>query len=123
MKLNPGLLWQKQHSTKEDSFHNQIRFKISGEKLVKRYIWSIVLCGAETGTLLKVDQKYLGSYEMWCWRRMGKTSWNDRVRNDEVLRTDKEEKNVLRQRERRKVNWIGHVLCRNCLIKHIIEES
>jgi hypothetical protein len=40
------------------------------KKLVKCYIWSIALYGAETGTLRKVDQKYLESFEMWCWRRL-----------------------------------------------------
>jgi hypothetical protein len=38
------------------------------EKLVKCYIWSIVLYGPETWTLRNVDQKYLESFEMWCWR-------------------------------------------------------
>ena len=23
----------------------------------------------------------------------------------------------------RKANWIGHILCRNCLLKHVIEEE
>jgi hypothetical protein len=55
------------------------------KKLVKCYIWSIALCGAETWTLEKVDQKYLESFDMWCWRRMEKISWTDRVRNEEVL--------------------------------------
>jgi hypothetical protein len=31
------------------------------KKLAKCYIWSITLCGAETWTLRKVDQKYLES--------------------------------------------------------------
>jgi hypothetical protein len=44
------------------------------KKLVKCYIQSIALYGAETWTLQKVDQKYLESYEMWCWRRMEKFS-------------------------------------------------
>jgi hypothetical protein len=48
------------------------------KKLVKCYIWSIALYGAETWTLQKLDQKYLESFEMWCWRRMEKTSWMDR---------------------------------------------
>jgi hypothetical protein len=51
------------------------------KKLVKCYIWSLALCCAETWTLGKVDQKYLESFEMWCWRRMEKISWTDRVRN------------------------------------------
>jgi hypothetical protein len=40
--------------------------------LVKCYVWSIALYGAETWTLRKIDQKYLESFEMWCWRRMEK---------------------------------------------------
>jgi hypothetical protein len=55
------------------------------KKLVNCYIWSIALYGAETWTLRKVDLKYLESFEMWCWRRMEKISWTDRVRNEEVL--------------------------------------
>jgi len=40
------------------------------KKLIQCYIWSIALYGAESGTLQKVDQKYLKSFEMWCLRRM-----------------------------------------------------
>ena len=36
------------------------------KKLVKCYIWSIALYGAETWTLRAVDQKHLESFEMWC---------------------------------------------------------
>jgi hypothetical protein len=55
------------------------------KKLVKCYICSIALYGAEKWTLRKVDQKYLESFEMWCWRRMEKTSWSSLMRNEEVL--------------------------------------
>jgi hypothetical protein len=41
--------------------------------------------GAETWTPWKVDQKYLASSEMWCWRRIEKISWTDRVTNKEGL--------------------------------------
>jgi hypothetical protein len=35
----------------------------------------------------------------------------------------KEERNILHEMKRRKANWIGHILRRNCLIKHVIEEK
>jgi hypothetical protein len=50
------------------------------KKVLKCNIWSIALYGAETWTLLKVDQKYLGNFEACCWRRMEKISWTDSVR-------------------------------------------
>jgi hypothetical protein len=40
------------------------------KKLVKYYICSIALYGAETWTLRAINQKHLESFEMWCWRRM-----------------------------------------------------
>ena len=36
------------------------------KKLVKCYIWSMALYGAETWTLRAADKKYLESFEMWC---------------------------------------------------------
>jgi hypothetical protein len=33
----------------------------------------------------------------------------------------KEERNILHTIKRRKTSWIGHILPRNCLLKHVIE--
>jgi hypothetical protein len=68
------------------------------KKLVNCYIRGLALYGAETWTLRKVDQKNLGSSEVWCWRRMEKISWTDRMRNEEVLRRVKEERNIPRKK-------------------------
>jgi hypothetical protein len=43
------------------------------------------------------------------------------VRNEEVLHRVKEERNIVHTIKRRKANWIGHILRRNCLLKHVIE--
>jgi hypothetical protein len=32
-----------------------------------------------------------------------------------------EARNILNTIKRRKANWIGHILRRNCLLKHVIE--
>ena len=81
----------------------------------------MALCGAETWTLRAADQKHLGSFEMWCWRRMEKISWTDHVRNDEVLLRVEEQRNILHEIRKRKANWIGHILRRNCLLEQVME--
>jgi len=91
------------------------------KKLVKCYIWSIALYGVETWTLRAVDQKHLGSFEMWCWRRMEKISWADRVRNEDVLLRVKEQRNIVHEIRKRKANWFGHILRRNCLLQRITQ--
>jgi hypothetical protein len=36
-----------------------------------------------------------------------------------VLQRVKEERNILQTVKRRKANWIGHILCRNCRLKNV----
>ena len=62
-------------------------------------MWCTALYGAETWTLRAADQKYLESFEMWCWRRMEKISWTDHVRNEEVLLRVNDLRNILHEIE------------------------
>ena len=89
--------------------------------LVKCYVWSIALYGAETWTLQAVDQKHLESFKMWCWRRMEKIGWTDHVRNEDVLLRVKEQRNILHEIRKWKANWIGHILCQNCPLQWVTE--
>jgi hypothetical protein len=43
------------------------------------------------------------------------------VRNEEVLLRVKEQRNILHEISKRKANWIGHILRRNCLLQQVIE--
>ena len=52
---------------------------------------------------------------------MEKISWSDHVRNEEVLLRVNEQRNILHEIRKRKANWIGHILRRNCLLKQVIE--
>jgi hypothetical protein len=47
-------------------------------------------------------------------------SWTDCVKN-EVLKIVKKYRNIIHTIKQRKANWIGHILRRNCLLKHVIE--
>jgi hypothetical protein len=46
--------------------------------------------------------------------------WTDDVRNEEVLQITSGDRTVLHT-TKRSANWIGDILHRNCLLKHIIE--
>jgi len=58
--------------------------------LVNCYTWSIILHGAETCTLQKVDKKHRKSSEMWRWRRMGNIRWTDCVKNEVLHRVKRD---------------------------------
>jgi hypothetical protein len=48
-------------------------------------------------------------------------SWTDHVRNEEVLLSVKEQRNILHETNKRNANWIGHILRRNCLLQQVFE--
>jgi len=52
-----------------------------------------------------------------------KIVWTDRARNEEVLHSVNDDINILHAINRRKTNCIGHILRRNCLRIHVIEEK
>ena len=78
------------------------------------------MCGAETWTLRKVDQKYLESFEMWSWKMM-EIVWTDRAINDKVLHGVKDGRNILQTLKRREAGWIGHILLRSCPLEQVTE--
>jgi len=52
---------------------------------------------------------------------MEKISWTDHVRNKNVLLRVKEQRNILHEIRKRKANWIGHILRKNCLLQRVIK--
>ena len=43
------------------------------------------------------------------------------MKKEEAFQNVKDERNILHTIERRKADCIGHILHRNCLVKHVIE--
>ena len=43
------------------------------------------------------------------------------MRNEDVLLRVNEQRKILREISKRKANWIGHILRRNCLLQQVIE--
>jgi len=81
-------------------------------------IWRINFHVIETWKFRTADEKYLEMFKIWCWRRMEKISWTDNVRNEVLLRV-KEGGDILQTIKLRKANWIGHILHRECILKHV----
>lgn len=91
------------------------------KRLAKCYIWSVALYGAETWTLRKEDERRIEALEMWIWRKMEGVSWDEKVRNEEVLKRIGEDRQILNKIKSRKMNWLGHVMRRECLLRTVVE--
>ena len=91
------------------------------KRLVKCFVWSVVLYGAETWTLRRNEQKQLEAFAMWVWRRMECVKWTDKIKNSVVLERVGEGRIMLEFIKKRKRNWLGHWLRRNSLQKDALE--
>ena len=81
-------------------------------RIVKTYIWSMLLYGSEAWTLNKQMEKRIEVFEMWCWRRLLKISWTERISNEEVMRRMGNEREIIMKIRVRQMRFVGHVMRR-----------
>ena len=58
---------------------------------------------------------------MWIWRRVERVKWRDKIKNAVLLERMGEGRIMLELIRKRKRNWLGHWLRRNCLLKDALE--
>jgi hypothetical protein len=68
------------------------------------------LYGCETWTLKKETTDRLAAFERWTYRRMLKISWIQHVTNEEVLRRNGIDQQLIGAIKRRKVSYFGHIM-------------
>ena len=91
--------------------------------LINSCIWSVALYGSETWTLGKNEERVANVFETWCWRRMLKIKWTDRIMNDEVFQSVKEERILLIILNNTRHSWIGHIIGHNEFVVNILKEA
>jgi predicted AlkP superfamily pyrophosphatase or phosphodiesterase len=82
------------------------------KKLVKCYIWSRAVQGAETWAFWETDQKYRENFEMWLRRGLEKIITQSHG-GDEYPTYNKKMEGY--------GNCIGHILSWKCLLKYVTE--
>src|ERR1700731_1962471 len=54
--------------------------------------------------------KKVNAFEMWCYRRMLKISWKDKITNEQVLNKVQTEIHFMNDMKKRKLEYGGHVM-------------
>jgi len=91
------------------------------KKLIKSCNWNVALCGSETWTVGKYEERIIDAFETWCWRRMLKIKWTDRIKDYEDFQRTKEERLLLKILKNRRYSWIGHTVRYNEFVVNILE--
>uniref|UniRef100_A0A8D8XQX4 Endonuclease-reverse transcriptase n=1 Tax=Cacopsylla melanoneura TaxID=428564 RepID=A0A8D8XQX4_9HEMI len=78
-------------------------------RLVRCYIFSVLLYGVESWTLTETLMKKLEAFEMWVYRRILRISWVDKVSNERVIQRMNKEKEIVNTIKTRKLQYLGHI--------------
>ena len=93
------------------------------KSFLKAFVWSVALYGSETWTINSLDRKRLEAFEIWCYRRMLKIRWVDRVTNEEVLNRIGEKRNFWHILTKRRDRLVGHILRHEGIVNLVLEGS
>jgi hypothetical protein len=62
------------------------------KKFLTIYFWSIALYGSEISTISTARKIKLEAFEIWCYRKMSKIKWIEKITNEAVLDRIKEKR-------------------------------
>jgi len=79
-------------------------------KLLNCYVFSVLNYGCETWTWHKSTEGKVNAFEMWCYRKILKINFRDRVTNEAVLDRIHMKLHFEKEMKRREVKYAGHVL-------------
>lgn len=79
-------------------------------RMLRCYVFSTLLYGVEAWTLKKNHIDKLQAFEMWCYRRMWRIPWTDRITNAEVLNRMQKECEIINTMKKRKLQYLGHIM-------------
>lgn len=80
------------------------------QRMIRCYIWSVLLYGAETWTLKAAAVNRLEAFEMWLHRRMLRIPWTAMQTNEAVLNRAGAVRELFQTIKIRKISYLGHVL-------------
>ena len=54
--------------------------------IVKAMIFPVVMYECESWTIKKAEHQSIGTFELWCWRRLLRVSWTEKRSNQSILK-------------------------------------
>ena len=83
--------------------------------LVKAMVFPVVMYVCESWTIKKAECWWIGTFELWCWRRLLKVSWTARRSNQSILNEISPEYSLEGLMLKLKLQYFGHLAVKNWL--------
>ena len=77
--------------------------------LVKAMVFAVVMYEYESWTVKKADHGKIDAFELWCWRRLLRVPWTERISNQSILKEISPEYS-LEGLMKLKLQYFGHLM-------------
>ena len=80
--------------------------------LVKPIVFPVVMYGCESWSIKKAEHWRIDAFELWCWRRLLRVSWNARRSNQSILKETSPEYSSEGLMLKLKLQFFGRIMWR-----------
>ena len=80
--------------------------------LVKAMVFPVVMYGCESWTVKKTEHQRTDAFQLWCWRRLLRVLWTERISNQSILKELSPEYSLEGLRLKLKLQYFGHLMWR-----------
>jgi hypothetical protein len=86
-------------------------------RFLRATVFAIATYGCESWALTKNDRKRIDAFEMWCYRRLLRVSWQEKRTNNWVLEKIGSDMVLQKNIRERKLRYFGHVIRKDTSIE------
>ena len=104
---------KKKFQQHENHLQRSTTFHTLKTKLLKCFMWPVLMYSCKTWTVTTKTMKNLESAEMWFYCRILHITWTAHQTNVSVLQTIGQEHKLLCCIEQRQLKFLGHVICKD----------
>ena len=79
-------------------------------RLVKAMVFPVVMYGCESWTVKKAECWRNDAFELWCWRRLLRVPWTERISNQSILKEISPEYSLEGLMLKLKFQYFGHLM-------------
>ena len=84
MKLKDLTPWRKSYTNLESILKSRDITLLTKVRLVKAMVFSVVMYGRESWTIMKAESRRIDAFKLWCWRRLLRAPWTARRSNQSI---------------------------------------
>ena len=80
--------------------------------LIKAKVFSVVMYGCESWSIMKSECRRIDAFKLWCWRRLLRVTWTARRSNQSILKEVSPGCSLEELMLKLKLQYLGHLMWR-----------